>query len=103
MEFVGYVITEEGIMTTDDKVKSVREWHKPKTVKELRSFIGFVSYYNKFIKNFSEVTKPLQEIMKIGAKKHGKVITKRTSKNVTVEWTIESNEEFEKLKTLLCY
>ena len=40
--------------------------------------------------------------MKIGAKKHGKVITKRTSKNVTVEWTIESNEAFEKLKTLLC-
>ena len=102
MEFLGYVITEEGIMTTDDKVKAVREWPKSKTVKELRSFIGFVSYYNKFIKNFSEVTKPLQEIMKIGAKKHGKLITKRTSKNVTVEWTIESNEAFEKLKKLLC-
>ena len=58
-------------MTTDDNVKAVREWPKPKTVKELRSFIGFVSYYNKFIKNFSEVTKPLH-IMKIGAKKHGK-------------------------------
>ena len=43
-------------MTTDDKVNAVREWPKPKTVKELRSFIGFVSYYNKFIKNFSEVT-----------------------------------------------
>ena len=54
--------------------------------------------YYKFLKNFSEVTKQLQDIMKIGATKHGKVITKRTSKNVTVEWTIESNEAFEKLK-----
>ena len=39
MELLSYVITEEGIMTTDYKVKAVREWPKTKTVKELRSFI----------------------------------------------------------------
>ena len=80
------------------KVKAVREWPKLNTVKEGRSLIDFVSYYNKFISNFSEVTKPLEDLMKIGSKKHGKVITKRTSKKVT----IESNKAFTKLNTLLC-
>ena len=55
VEFLGHVISREGIQTDPKKTEVVRNWPKPKTIHETRSFIGFCSYYRRFIPNFAEV------------------------------------------------
>ena len=62
VRFLGHVITEDGIHTDPEKTNKVKNWKKPETMKEL-SFMGFASYYRKFIKNFSFISAPLEEIL----------------------------------------
>lgn len=53
--------------TTDlAKVADVQRWPQPKTVKEVRSFLGLASYYRKFVKNFGVMSKPLINLLKKG-------------------------------------
>ena len=46
------------------KLKGILEWPTPKTVKEVRSFLGFVNFYRQFIKNFSHLAHPLNDLLK---------------------------------------
>ena len=48
----------------DQKIKAILEWEKPKTTKGLRSFLGLASYYRKFVRDFSKITKPLLDLLK---------------------------------------
>ncbi|KAL0150390.1 hypothetical protein M9458_054207 [Cirrhinus mrigala] len=64
--FLGYVISPEGVAMDDSKVKAVREWPRPKTLKELQRFLGFSNFYHRFIRNFSTVAAPLTSMVKKG-------------------------------------
>ncbi|KAI2655269.1 Transposon Tf2-6 polyprotein [Labeo rohita] len=64
--FLGYVISPEGVAMDDAKVKAVREWPRPKTLKELQRFLGFSNFYRCFIRNFSTVAAPLTSMVKRG-------------------------------------
>ena len=59
INYLGHVVSKEGVSTDPEKIKAVTEWPQPTTVTEVRSFLGFVSYYRRFIPNFSKVAKPL--------------------------------------------
>ena len=59
VSFLGHVISEKGVSTDPEKVKSVQHWLTPKKRKEVRRFLGLVRYYRKFIPNFSSLAKPL--------------------------------------------
>lgn len=63
-EFLGHVITPEGVKPDPEKVKAILEWPTPKTCKEIKQFIGFCSYYRRFIKNFALIAKPLTKCLK---------------------------------------
>lgn len=84
--YLGFRISEKGVSTDPAKISSVTDWPVPKTKKQLRSFLGFCSYYRKFIKGFSLIAKPLF------------VLTEDLSKFV---WDMNCQEVFEKLKKLL--
>ena len=43
--FLGTVISREGLKMEPGKIKAVREWPKPKTIKEVQAFLGFANYY----------------------------------------------------------
>ena len=63
INYLGHVVSKEGVSTDPEKIKAVTEWPQTTTVTEVRSFLGFVSYYRRFIPNFSKVSKPLKMLL----------------------------------------
>ena len=57
------VIVRKGqVQIETDKVKAVKEWKTPTKIKEVESFLGFANFYRQFIKNFSHMARPLNEL-----------------------------------------
>jgi len=66
--FLGHKISEHGVEPDTCKVESVKSFPTPKTVKQLKGFLGLVGYYRKFIPQFSKLAAPLQKLLKKDAK-----------------------------------
>ena len=61
--FLGYVVTAQDIEMDEEKVKAIRDW-PTKSVSEVRSFHGLASFYRRFVKDFSTIVAPLNEVVK---------------------------------------
>lgn len=66
--FLGHIVTAEGIKPDPGKVKAIQNFPIPKTTTEIKSFLGLLGYYRKFIPNFAKITKPLTSCLKKGSK-----------------------------------
>lgn len=86
VKYLGYVIGNGVIKTDSDKISAIRDLPPPKSIREVRRFMGLASWYRRFIDNFSALTSPISDL------------TKKT-KNFT--WTKEADESFRQLKTCL--
>ena len=86
LKFLGHIVSAKGISIDYEKVKCMVEVRRPTTVKEIRSFLGLIGFYRRFIKDFSIIAKPL---------------TSLTRKDVPYEWTDECENAFIELKTRL--
>ena len=75
VKYLGFVVSREGIGPDPDKINAVRTWQVPRTVKELRAFLGFCTFYRKFIKNFAHIASPLNSLLS-GTKKKSKEVIK---------------------------
>ena len=80
-------MSRDGITASPDKVKAVRQYPTPRSVKDVRSYLGLVSFYRRLIPKFAEIAKPLTEL---------------TRKNVQFRWEGRQQAAFEKLKETLC-
>ena len=63
-QYLGNVISEEGISRDSDKIKAIIDWHVPKDVIGVRSFMGIIGYYIKFIEGFSKIANPITSLQK---------------------------------------
>lgn len=88
LEFLGYVLSEDGLSANPDKVSAIKEFPRPTTAKEARRFIGAAGWYRKFISNFAEVAAPISELYKGNRK--GKI-----------DWNEEAETAFIALKEKL--
>lgn len=86
VEFLGHIISPNGIATDPKKIEIIKEWKEPSNVSEVRSFVGLCSYYRRYIKNFASIVKPLNNL---------------TQKNQKFVWTKECQEAFDSLKLKL--
>ncbi|XP_060799313.1 retrovirus-related Pol polyprotein from transposon opus isoform X1 [Neoarius graeffei] len=63
VNYVGHIVSQDGIATDPSKIEAVVSWPRPQTVTELRSFLGFCGYYRRFVKGFSTLCRPLNELL----------------------------------------
>lgn len=64
LEYLGHTVNETGIHTSKRKVAAITEYPAPKTIKQLRRFLGMTSWYRKFIPQFSKTAAPLNNLLK---------------------------------------
>lgn len=60
--YLGHVISESGVETDPEKIQALKTWPRPKNLKELRSFLGFSGYYRRFVKGYSSIVRPLNDL-----------------------------------------
>ena len=93
VKYLGHIVNERGVSTDPEKVRAVRDWTRPSTPKQLRSFLGLASYYRRFIQSFAKVASPLYEMIR----KFPNV----SRKQFCEKWTSECEKSFLLLKDLL--
>ena len=84
--YLGHVISSKGVKCDPSKIEAVQNWHPMKTTRQVKSFLGMVCYYNKFIRNFAEISRPLYDLL---------------VKNRKFVWGDEQQAAFLKLKEAL--
>src|ERR1044072_543714 len=86
IHFLGHVVGRDGIKPDPEKIEKVRDYPVPKNLTQLRSALGLCSYYRKFVKDFSRIAKPLNDLMK---------------KDTPYQWTENQQQAFDRLKVAL--
>jgi hypothetical protein len=86
IQYLGHVISVEGIVIDPAKIKSIMEWPITKDVVDIRSFMGIIGYYHRFIEGFSKIAYPITSLQK---------------KGINFNWSEKCQDNFNKLKELL--
>ncbi len=98
VRFLGHQVSVQGISPDPGKVAAVSNWKIPETVKELRSFLGFCSYYRKFIEGFSKIAGPLHDLVNV-CLREGRCA--KSGRHFSTLWSDECDRAFNQLKETL--
>ena len=64
VRFLGYVVSSKGIRMEDERIKAVKQWPEPQSVRDIQVFLGFANFYRRFIQGFSRIAAPLTSMLK---------------------------------------
>ncbi|KAL0445455.1 UNVERIFIED_CONTAM: Retrovirus-related Pol polyprotein from transposon [Sesamum latifolium] len=83
LRFLGHIVERGRIRMDPKKVQAIKEWQPPSDVHDLHSFLGLANYYRHFVKSYSEIARPMTDLLK---------------KTETWNWTPQCQESFDRLK-----
>ena len=86
IEFLGHIVSDQGISVDPEKIRAIKDWPRPRSATEVRSFLGLAGYYRKFVKGFASLAQPM---------------TRLTGKDVKFTWSEECGRCFSALKDML--
>ena len=86
VKFLEFVVSPKGILPDPDKISTAKSFPVPKSVKDVRSFLGLCNYYHQFVKEFAKNASPLNRL---------------TRKDITFAWSPECATAFNSLKKLV--
>lgn len=98
VQYLGHLVSREGVSTDPAKVSAVAKWPRPTTVSELRSFLGFAGYYRRFVEGFSKLAAPLN---RLGAELASTKSRKGQGPRLDGVWTDVCETSFQALKQRL--
>ena len=78
VDYLGHIVSHEGGKVDPKKIKSMMDWLIPKTLKNIRGFLGLARYYRKFVRNYGRIATPLTSLLKKDA----------------FSWTLEETQSF---------
>jgi len=84
VEYLGFILSTDGLKMSTAKVQTIQDWPEPKKVKDIQSFLGFANFYRRFISDYSDIVVPL---------------TRLTRKGIAWNFTTEARQSFEALKS----
>ena len=96
VEFCGHILGKGARRPAPGKLMAIEKWEPPRTISELRAFLGFTNYYNTYIKEYSKIAAPLQDRLKVRRE-----IGKKGSKH-KIGWGEIEQAAFDELKRVLC-
>ena len=88
IEYLGHIVSNDGIKVDPRKIIAIRDWPTPKIVHDVRSFLGLSGFYRKFVRNFSLIALPMTVLLRKKTKFH---------------WGESQQQSFERLKNLLTH
>ncbi|GFV60054.1 uncharacterized protein K02A2.6 [Trichonephila clavipes] len=89
VEYLGFLITAEGSRPLPEKVQAILNYKLPETIHDLRTFLGMINFYRRYLKDAAKTQASLHELLR-GAKKKDRR---------KVHWTDDTRRSFEKCKT----
>ncbi|XP_060719718.1 retrovirus-related Pol polyprotein from transposon 412 [Tachysurus vachellii] len=95
VKYLGHVVSSHGVATDPSKIEVVAQWRTPTSVSEVRSFLGFASYYRRFVEGFAKMAAPLHKLV---VELAGNRSRKRGEQCFVSAWTESCQRSFEALK-----
>ena len=89
VDFLGFIISDEGITMDLSRVDAITEWPIPESYKDIQVFIGFINFYHCFIQGYGQLSTPLTNLLKG---------SKNSKKKGTFHWDENANQAFHKLR-----
>lgn len=87
VDFLGFTaVAGKGVCMSEDKIQAIRNWERPKTIRDCRAFAGLANFYSKFAPHFADLMKPIYALTKKGA---------------VFDWTTQCELAFQSVKELM--
>ncbi|KAK7109519.1 hypothetical protein V1264_013548 [Littorina saxatilis] len=101
VEYLGYTVSGEGIANSKSKILAVNDWQTPQTLRDHRGFLGFASYYRRFVKDFAKLALPLHHLVSPIYQQDKERKRKSKHQHVGSAWTSDCQLAFNALKSAL--
>ncbi|XP_010412662.1 PREDICTED: uncharacterized protein LOC104698997 [Camelina sativa] len=79
--FLGHIVSDQGVSVDPEKIRSIKDWPRPKNANEIRTFLGLAGYYQRFVKGFASMSQPMTRLTGKDTKSNGRKNARKVSRS----------------------